>query len=133
MNKQLVSLFKRQGGLCYWCTQPMTLDRPKRHKKSPDNMATIEHLEDKWDPLRGTFNDGKSFRRVAACHKCNNGRSNARQADSNVVSKEELWRRSGRYPQTISNRGRSGGVLSAVMSALTRMAFWRRCATTDMA
>ena len=90
--RQCKRLFAQQGGLCHYCKEPMTLERPTRHKKVADNMATIEHLEDRYDPNRGKFAGQK--RHVVACHKCNNGRNSVRQADPTVVSRAELRRRS---------------------------------------
>jgi hypothetical protein len=41
-------------------------------KEPPDDMCTLDHLEPRWHPKRGTFNG--HMRIVAACRKCNNVR-----------------------------------------------------------
>lgn len=67
-------LYETQKGLCFWCGLSMVLieNAPSKVKNPPDNMCTIEHLESRWHPERGNFNG--SFRKVAACLKCNNDR-----------------------------------------------------------
>lgn len=69
----------------------------RKHVAEPDNMATIDHLRDRFDPLR-KINEKKS-RSVLSCKKCNNDRSSLRQA---ALDKEELWERSGRKPREIN-------------------------------
>lgn len=100
LHRQRMVLFMRQKGKCHYCSGDMILMwrvPPGRH---PDNLCTLEHLRDRFDPyrqvqaVRGTGD----YRRVAACFKCNGAVSNERQRNLPI---EELWRRSGRYPQTI--------------------------------
>lgn len=100
-------LFGRQHGKCYFCKCRMVLpeDCPgygPRMKIYPNNMATIEHLRDRFDPTRQEPNksikDGPADRRWAvSCRKCNNLRAKLREATT--IPKEELWARSGSYPQ----------------------------------
>lgn len=81
LRRQRERLFKRQKGLCVWCGKPMQLLLfPHRMKKPPPpNACTIEHLESRWHPKRGTVGWG-SNRLVAACWKCNNDRDKAEVA-----------------------------------------------------
>jgi hypothetical protein len=72
--KQLETLFKRHGGLCYWCRQPMILIKGNiPHVPDPPNRATIDHLDDRFSPQRGKMirNAPQTLRHVAACRKCN--------------------------------------------------------------
>lgn len=57
--------FDAQGGLCHWCSRPMTLGAPD----TDPTQATGDHLI----PLH---NGGKTVpgNIVAACKPCNNGR-----------------------------------------------------------
>lgn len=83
-------LFRAQRGLCYWCKQPMVLNPRKiRHQPDPPNMCTLEHLHDRFSPLRGV---GEK-KNVVACKKCNNERGARNQA---AIAREELHRRSQR-------------------------------------
>jgi 5-methylcytosine-specific restriction endonuclease McrA len=60
--------FERQGGICHWCKQPMTLARSSQRSGSqPSNFATFEHLQRKRDG-----GGGKPHNVVLACRKCNN-------------------------------------------------------------
>ena len=61
---------------CYWCN--CQLIHPRRCKVNgvlpkipPDNMATIDHLDNKLSPERGNYNHQNVPRTVLACHKCN--------------------------------------------------------------
>jgi hypothetical protein len=60
-------------------------------KVVPDNACTTEHLDDRLDPNRGILRGQP--RRVAACKKCNEDRSNARVK---LLPIEELRKRSRR-------------------------------------
>lgn len=61
---------------CHWCRTPTVLiEGHVRHK--PANMATIDHLDDRFSPLRGTM--GGQERTVLACDACNNRRGQERQ------------------------------------------------------
>jgi hypothetical protein len=64
--------------------------------KLPDNGATIDHLFTKLDPERYQPPKPGERRLVLCCWKCNNDRAAQRNA---MLSKEELWRRSGRLPR----------------------------------
>lgn len=96
-RNQMARLFKEQKGLCFWCQRKMALTlRPKaiRGVPPPDPlMATIDHLDDRLNPLRGSFRSQE--RHVVACYECNHRRGCENQEN---LSKAELWKRSGRYP-----------------------------------
>jgi len=80
VDKQRLKLFTEQKGLCYWCKQPMRILKMKPHKPAPPDLCTIDHLEPKFHPQRGTFAGKMVLRRVAACRKCNNERDKEQQA-----------------------------------------------------
>lgn len=76
-KRQRRALFKRQGGLCYYCNQPMALI--EEHQKHPSPWtATFEHLDDRWSNERGCH--PREYRIVLACLRCNGDRNTARQA-----------------------------------------------------
>lgn len=98
-KRQRDRLMELQGGLCFHCNQPMTLDGyndnpDHRHKSAPDNQATFEHLDDKFSRLRNMPTIGR--RVVLACRKCNNDRSNQTQQ---TIDTDELRYRSGKLPR----------------------------------
>ena len=69
-KRQRDGLYRRQGGLCYYCAQPMLKDwQDAPHKSAPRNLATLEHLDSRLNPARGT-RPGE-HRRVLACKACN--------------------------------------------------------------
>lgn len=94
-KRQLILLFQRQEGRCYYCNQLMvlSLEEPRRHQPMNPLRATLEHLDDRWSDQRGK--SPETYRRVAACWKCNTDRGNARQAAQPL---EVLHERSKRYP-----------------------------------
>lgn len=66
--------FVKQGGLCWWCKKPMTLERCSTPRQNgqygyPAHYATFEHLQRRRDG-----GAGKPFNVVLACKKCNNSR-----------------------------------------------------------
>ena len=64
-------LIERQNNKCYYCDCEMN-----KVKKSPQ-LATLEHLIDKWSsPKHNKIDDESNL--VAACFHCNNSRGNAR-------------------------------------------------------
>lgn len=67
----LSSLRSRQGNKCYYCSCEMN-----GSNKSPQ-LATVEHLIDKWSSTKHIKNDSPS-NLVAACFQCNNSRGVAR-------------------------------------------------------
>lgn len=60
---------------CFYCGIRLVHPRncTDRHTPQPDNMATIDHLRDRFDPKRGMETGGVAT--VLACRKCNNERS----------------------------------------------------------
>lgn len=88
LRAQRERLFAEQRGLCHWCGQPMVLFRGTGRESLPPDAATLDHLDDKWSPLRGTFRGQR--RRVAACRRCNERRSRDNQAR---MPTEEVHRR----------------------------------------
>ena len=71
-------LFERQNGLCHYCGGEMAwLDPYPKTGPFPDAMCTLEHLRDRFDPMRWERSRGEE-RTVAACYKCNTERSRNR-------------------------------------------------------
>jgi hypothetical protein len=93
-REQRLRLYRAQDGKCHWCHKEMIwLDKfPNKSRQIPDNACTTDHLDDRLDPNRGKF--GGQIRRVAACKKCNEYRSNERCKNLPLW---ELHRRSGRF------------------------------------
>jgi hypothetical protein len=69
------ALFRKQRGRCHWCGEQMTLTEPVRGQPDDPDMCTLEHIEDRWSPLRGRG----GYRNVAAHKRCNNARSARRE------------------------------------------------------
>lgn len=83
----------RQDPRCAWCGRVTVLVTPRRHEAPPPNMATVDHLRDRYDPTRGEPLRGRpEVRRVLACLECNHGRAERKTA---ALPIEELHRRSG--------------------------------------
>lgn len=86
-------LFYEQDKKCYYCDREMVYYKPKPQMKQPppDNFATLEHLDDRYSPLRGIFREMGVPRTVVACYRCNfeRGKERTRQ-----MTKQELRKRS---------------------------------------
>lgn len=96
MKRRKEKLLQLQGGRCFWCGRQVTTDfEQKPGARPPENLATIDHLDSRYSPLRGKFNGLRMARTVLACWRCNNDRAKIREADLPI---EELWLRSGRFP-----------------------------------
>ena len=68
MNPILHKLVAAQCGLCHYCKCKM---------ETGHTQPTVEHLVDKWSsPGHIKIEDRSNL--VAACHRCNNSRGNAR-------------------------------------------------------
>lgn len=69
--RKRLRLYEFQGGKCFWCNGEMIL--VKGHiEPQPANLATLEHLDDRLDPARGSFVGER--RVVLACYRCNQKR-----------------------------------------------------------
>lgn len=90
-------LFRLQKGKCHWCSCTMIHwdDVPDdvKQRRMPLNMATLDHLYDRFHPERRKPNRNSEQRWVIACWECNNKRSRASQA---AQSLENLWKKSGK-------------------------------------
>lgn len=71
-------LFGEQQGKCYWCKCEMVLMWNCDPKIKPGNLATIDHLRDRFDATRTEPANGDQ-RLVAACSDCNFRRGTERQ------------------------------------------------------
>lgn len=94
-KKRRADLFRENDGKCHWCGCQTVLPEESGifpHAQEPRNLATIDHLYDRFDERRG----GQGVW-VLACKRCNNRRSNLRQRG---LPMEELWARSKAWPQS---------------------------------
>jgi 5-methylcytosine-specific restriction endonuclease McrA len=89
LKRRRRELFHAQGGCCHWCKEPMRLIEDNPGGGCPKDMATIDHLRDRFHPERRQPPRGEE-RYVAACWNCNNKRGAVRQAE---LGKPELQRR----------------------------------------
>lgn len=97
IKRRRAELFKEQNGLCYYCKEPMLLiecnSNPKenKHKPSPPDLCTLEHLFDRYHPDRTKKPLDNEKRWAAACFKCNGEQNSKHEA---LIGKDELRRRS---------------------------------------
>lgn len=66
----------RKHPYCFWCSRRLVHPRAYTDYRGqrPDNMATLDHLDDRCSPLRGAFTNSKHERTVLACRECNERR-----------------------------------------------------------
>ena len=90
-HKKKRKLFQEQNGLCWYCKTEMILifEKPKAKVPSPSNMATFEHLDDRFNQERGTRTGERRI--VLACNQCNHAQGKQQQAEQPI---KELHRRS---------------------------------------
>lgn len=91
--RRKLSLFKQQGGCCYWCERAVVLapdaTAPLRGKRPPRNLGTIDHLRDRFDPTRTEPNPQSEQRWVLACWECNNKRSKRRVVECAALQRHK--------------------------------------------
>ena len=75
---------------CFWCGCLVVLGN--RKSKDIPNMATLDHFISKNSKY---YKKGKRNRLVLSCNDCNHERQ---RKELLALPKEELWRKSGRYP-----------------------------------
>lgn len=91
-RRQRYALWRMQKGRCHWCGCEMVKEWDhKDHESPPKNLATFDHLDDRFSPDRGSYGYGSQWRRVLACWLCNFERGRQSQAEQPI---EELHRRS---------------------------------------
>jgi len=77
-RRRLRNAVDAQGGRCYWCGCRMRTKRTNGgHIQA--NQATIDHIDTRYDSVRGTYNNTGAERTVAACSKCNFERGRDRE------------------------------------------------------
>ncbi len=79
----IIRLFYREKGHCFWCREPMSLQRQDHPNPQPGDMATIDHLYERFDPRRWAPRlpgEIDQDRLVCACSRCNNRRQAANWA-----------------------------------------------------
>lgn len=90
------ALFEEQNGHCFWCAVFMVLPTGGEHMRRPPlNMATLDHLRDRFHPGRHEPVQNNERRIVLACWACNNRRGYESQQQQPI---EEIRRRSSRHP-----------------------------------
>lgn len=80
-RQKRAALFAQQRGLCHWCQQPMIFQDWVPPGTQLANTCTLDHLRDKFDPLRRMRPTCGERRLVAACYSCNQDRGAARVAE----------------------------------------------------
>ena len=69
-REQRDRLYDKQRGKCYWCKRPMRKRWVHRDGvPTPDDIATLEHLDSRLSPSRGMFS--QEIRHAVACRACN--------------------------------------------------------------
>jgi len=79
---------------CHWCGCLTVLieGRGSHEKEYPPNMATLGHLDSRLSENRGKRSG--EYRRVLACHRCNNARS---RAEMKATLPQTLWERNNQF------------------------------------
>lgn len=73
-------LFKRQHGRCCYCNELMVIvDAGPKQKIYPPNMATFEHLDDRYSLERGQHSGERRI--LLACRRCNWRRNQERERE----------------------------------------------------
>lgn len=114
-KRRMANLWCFQGGRCCYCQKPMLhwsdlRSDPSKVKKygvvrdangvehikiMPEDLATLEHLRDRYHPARQEQPRQREQRWALACWRCNTDRGNARTKERPI---EELWERSRSRP-----------------------------------
>lgn len=99
---------------CHWCGVVTVLPKPGPPKGPPNpRLATIDHLRPRHHPGRREPTNGKEFRRVLACWKCNNERD---RREHEAMPREKLWAMCGSVPlsmRPVEELKRVEGILTA--------------------
>lgn len=96
--RQKRRLYMEQKGLCHYCRKFMRIMKwLTDYGHQPDDLATIEHLDDRFSPDRGKRAGER--RHVLACRKCNWEKARESVASQPI---EELRRRSRRGVDPVS-------------------------------
>ena len=77
-QRRLAKLHKRNPQ-CHWCPRITTLMLGVNTKATVRQRATLDHLDDRFSPMRGRHPRGIE-RTVLACWDCNHKRGQRRQA-----------------------------------------------------
>lgn len=83
-------------GVLTWVPEPG--DNRAHMKPDRDTMATIEHLDTKYSPFRGTYNGRRALPRTTlACWRCNNRRNALEMKGRSIEELHERAQRHGRW------------------------------------
>ena len=78
---------------CFWCNCLVILGDRNKGRDAPSNMATLDHIISRNNKH---FKKGQRNFLVLSCSECNQKRQ---IEETKLLPSEELWCRSGRYPQ----------------------------------
>ena len=84
-RRRLAKLHQRDPH-CHWCRQPTVFLRIHT-KHTIRNRATFDHLDDRFDPMRGRLHGQE--RSVLACWDCNHKRAQKRQAECVALQRQK--------------------------------------------
>lgn len=101
--RRRANAIKDQGGLCYFCGEPLMPPESKIGTKPHPKAATLDHLNPRLSDGRSNWREqvriitpiGHKARNVAACWTCNNVRNKEFQ---NQLPIDVLHRQSGHAP-----------------------------------
>lgn len=82
-NKSKREQLMKEDPHCFWCGIEVTNEWPEGRIKPPANLATLDHVYDKWMPKEReeAWKNGDDKRRVLACYRCNQRRNNDRMKE----------------------------------------------------
>jgi hypothetical protein len=91
IRRRRCALFEQQGGLCYWCKgEAVLMDGQNFHGVGqPKNLATLDHLRDRYDPTRREPSNGEP-RYVMACYDCNQKRGYERTMQQSIEVRRRM-------------------------------------------
>jgi 5-methylcytosine-specific restriction endonuclease McrA len=94
--KRRLELAQDQGGLCFWCGEPMRDEAPSNGRPHPPLMPTIDHIIPR---ARGGTNERVNL--VAACSDCNNRRGDMPAGTYAMLTRGLRFVGAGFYPEPL--------------------------------
>src|SRR6266566_1043596 len=82
-NKNRREKLLKESPFCHWCEVEVTNVWPEGNKKPPANLATLDHVYDKWQPeeRERAWRNNDEKRTVLACYRCNQRRNDERMKE----------------------------------------------------
>lgn len=84
LRRQRARLFIESGGLCFYCQIKTVFPRANGIIDGIPNLATIDHVYSRFDPIRKSPNMSNERRRVLSCFNCNQTRARIEQVIKNL-------------------------------------------------